>query len=58
MKTEDRESSPNTVKGLVNGVKGDHIELILPYIIDEEHIKFITEILSFSIHRVIDQELQ
>lgn len=46
------------VKGLVNGVKGDHIELIPPYIIDEEHIKFITEILRSSIHRVIDQELR
>jgi adenosylmethionine-8-amino-7-oxononanoate aminotransferase len=43
------------VEGLVDGVAGDHLELVPPYTIEEDHISMITELLQKSISEVIDQ---
>ena len=37
------------VSGLVNGAAGDHIELVPPYVIDDEHVEFIVSTLRDSI---------
>ena len=37
------------VSGLVNGAAGDHIELVPPYVIDDEHVEFIVSTLRNSI---------
>jgi adenosylmethionine-8-amino-7-oxononanoate aminotransferase len=43
------------VGGMVNGVAGDHIELVPPYTIEEGHVDFIAETLRKSILYVVDQ---
>ena len=42
------------VAGLVNGAAGDHIELVPPYVIDDEHVEFIVSTLRDSILTVCD----
>ena len=37
------------VTGLVDGVGGDHIELVPPYVVDDDHISFIVSTLRDSI---------
>ena len=37
------------VSGLVNGAAGDHIELVPPYVIEDEHVEFIVSTLRDSI---------
>ena len=37
------------VTGLVNGAAGDHIELVPPYVIEDEHVEFIVSTLRDSI---------
>ena len=39
--------------GLINGVAGDHIEIVPPYIIDEEQIEFLCRTLRLSIEKVL-----
>ena len=40
------------VTGLVDGVGGDHIELVPPYVVDDDHISFIVSTLRDSIAAV------
>ena len=42
------------VPGLVQGVGGDHIELVPPYVIDDTHVEFITTTLRESILEVCE----
>lgn len=44
------------VTGLIDGVAGDHLELVPPYIIEDEHIDFIVTTLRKSIEDVIRSE--
>ena len=37
------------VTGLVDGIAGDHIEIVPPYIIEDEHVEFIVSTLRDSI---------
>jgi adenosylmethionine-8-amino-7-oxononanoate aminotransferase len=41
------------VRGLIEGVSGDHFEILPPYIIEDEHIDFIVSTLHRSISKVI-----
>ena len=43
------------VTGLVDGVDGDHVEIVPPYIIDEENIEFIVSALRKSIIDVLNK---
>jgi adenosylmethionine-8-amino-7-oxononanoate aminotransferase len=43
------------MKGMIDGVAGDHLELTPPYIIEEEHVDFIATTLHKSISNVISQ---
>ena len=43
------------VTGLVDGVDGDHVEIVPPYIIDEENIEFIVSTLRKSIINVLNK---
>ena len=43
------------VTGLVDGVDGDHVEIVPPYIIDEENIEFIVSTLRKSIINVLSK---
>tara|TARA_A100001037_G_scaffold47334_1_gene38948 strand:+ start:38505 stop:39854 length:1350 start_codon:yes stop_codon:yes gene_type:complete len=43
------------VTGLVDGVDGDHVEIVPPYIIDQEHIEFIVSTLRKSIINVLNK---
>ena len=43
------------VTGLVDGVGGDHIELVPPYVIEDEHVEFIVSTLRDSILTVCSQ---
>jgi len=40
------------VTGLVDGIAGDHLEIIPPYIIDDEHVDFIAKTMKASIEQV------
>lgn len=42
------------VHGLIDGVAGDHLELVPPYTIDNEHVDMIVDILHKSISDVVD----
>ena len=43
------------VEGLIDGVAGDHLELVPPYTIDGGHISTIVELMQKSISQVIDR---
>ena len=42
------------VTGLVDGIAGEHIELVPPYVIEDEHVEFIVSTLRNSILTVCD----
>jgi len=42
------------VRGLIEGISGDHFELLPPYVIEDEHVEFIVDTLHKSITRAID----
>ena len=44
------------VTGLVDGADGDHVEIVPPYIIDEENIEFIVSTLRKSIVNVLSKD--
>ncbi len=41
------------VTGLVDGVSGDHLEILPPYTIEDQHINFIVDTLQRSIEQVV-----
>lgn len=41
------------VTGLIDGVGGDHVELLPPYIIEDQHIDFIARTLRHTMESVI-----
>jgi len=43
------------VHGLIDGVAGDHLELVPPYTIESEHVSMMVEILHKSITDVVDR---
>ncbi len=43
------------VHGLIDGVAGDHLELVPPYTIDNDHVSMMVEILHKSISDVVDE---
>ena len=43
------------IPGLIDGVGGDHIELLPPYVIEEEHTEEIVEVLPAAILEVMDE---
>jgi adenosylmethionine-8-amino-7-oxononanoate aminotransferase len=43
------------VEGLLDGVGGDHLELVPPYTIEENHLSMIVDLLHKSISQVIDR---
>jgi len=42
------------VTGLVDGIAGDHFELMPPYIVEDEHLDFIVDVLQQSISKVTE----
>ena len=43
------------VTGLIDGVAGDHFELLPPYIVEDEHLSFIADTLKESILQVLSR---
>jgi adenosylmethionine-8-amino-7-oxononanoate aminotransferase len=46
------------VTGLVDGIAGDHFELMPPYIVEDEHLDFIVDVLQQSISKVTQSLLR
>jgi hypothetical protein len=43
------------VPGLIDGISGDHIELAPPYIMEDEHMEIIVEVLQESLSTILAQ---
>jgi adenosylmethionine-8-amino-7-oxononanoate aminotransferase len=43
------------VTGLVEGVAGDHFELLPPYVVEDEHLRFMVSTLRQSISKVVSE---
>jgi len=43
------------VEGLIDGASGDHLELLPPYTIEDDHLDFIVHTLGESIKEVVGQ---
>ena len=43
------------VTGLIDGVAGDHFELLPPYVVEDEHLEFMTSTLRQSILKVVSE---
>jgi adenosylmethionine-8-amino-7-oxononanoate aminotransferase len=46
------------VTGLVDGIAGDHFELMPPYVVEDEHLDFIVDVLQQSISKVTQSLLR